>query len=350
VSARDPYEVLGVAKTATEDEIRTQYRKLALKYHPDKNPGDKQAEERFKELAQAYDVLSDPEKRRAYDTRGTRRGPEPAQGAGGWEGPEISIEEILQRYGDVFGGFGERFHRGRPAQRRGEDALAAITVDFRTAALGGSVAIALAGPVACDTCGGSGTRAGASRDCPECGGSGRVSRATGRRGDMFTVTSACPRCEGTGLDPASRCPTCGGAGAVEREREVTVRVPEGTADGSTLRLRGMGSAGMRGGPAGDLLLEVRVAKDPHWRREGNDVHAPLPVPAPLAVVGGKVRARTLRGEGDVTIPAGTSSGTVLRLKGQGILGGDHLAHVELTVPPRPTPEQLDLYRRLSQLE
>jgi molecular chaperone DnaJ len=166
---------------------------------------------------------------------------------------------------------------------------------------------------------------------------------------MFTSMSACPTCGGSGRDPAATCPACGGSGTVDRERRLTVTIPAGTDDDSTLRLRGLGGAGMRGGPPGDLLLHVRVTPDPVFGREGNDVHADLPVPAPVAALGGKVRARTLHGEGDLTIPAGTSSGAVLRLRGRGISGGDHLAHVQVTVPESLTPEQRSLYERLRDL-
>jgi molecular chaperone DnaJ len=176
-----------------------------------------------------------------------------------------------------------------------------------------------------------------------------VARGQRRRGGFATQTSACPTCGGTGRDPGATCPTCRGSGAVDRERRVTVTIPAGAEDGSTLRLRGLGGAGTRGGPPGDLLLHVQVLPDPVFRREGNDVHSDVPVPAPVAALGGKARVRTLRGEGDVAIPPGTSSGAVLRLRGQGIAGGDHLAHVQVTVPERLGPEQRALYEKLRDL-
>jgi DnaJ-class molecular chaperone len=282
VSPRDFYEVLGVGKDASADDIRSAYRRLALKYHPDKNPGNKQAEEKFKELAQAYEVLSDPAQRSAYDDRdradpsGWRPG-----GSGFQDAGAFSIEEILRRYGDLFGGFGGFEEEPRPrrgGRRRGSDVEGTLPVDFRTAALGGRIEFTMPG-----------------------------------KGDRVTVT-----------------------------------IPEGTEDGAVLRLRGVGEPAPRGGQPGDLLLRVHVRPDPEFRREGNDVHADLPVPAPTAVLGGKVTARTLRGEGTVGVPPGTTSGRVLRLKGQGIRGGDHWAHVVVTVPENPTEAEKDLYRRLQE--
>ncbi|MHC5009953.1 MAG: DnaJ C-terminal domain-containing protein [Planctomycetota bacterium] len=283
---RNFYEVLGVPEDASADAIQTAYRRLAVEYHPDKNPGDARAEERFKELAQAYAVLSDAEKRRVYDRQlkgGFATGGIPGfGGAGGFGGDweTFSIEEILRRYGDLFGGFGG-FGRGAAMQRRGHDVEAVVNVPFRAAALGEKVEITLRG-------------------------------------------------EGT-------------------PQQVTVRVPEGAEDGSTLRLRGMGGRGAAGGSAGDLFLRLRIQPDGRFRRRGRDVEADLEVPAPLAVLGGKVRTETLRGEATVTLPPGTSSGAVLRLRGQGIKGGDHLARVMVVVPETPTDEERELYRQLGDL-
>jgi DnaJ-class molecular chaperone len=288
MAARNFYEVLGIAQGASADEIRKAYRKLALQNHPDKNPGDKRAEERFKECAQAYAVLSDPEKRRQYDDRLSGRAPFGGDG-GGVEsdfgfGGGISLEDILSRFGDIFGGMGgerdagDPFGGARRGPRRGRDVQASIEVDFRTAALGGTIEVTLPG-----------------------------------------------------------------------DRRVSIHLPEGTASGSTLRLRGMGSPGGRGREAGDLLLTVTVAPDSLFRRDGRDIVADLEVPAPVAVLGGTAAARTLRGQASVKVPPGTSSGAVLRLRGQGILGGDHLARVVVTVPRNPTSEQRRLYEQLREL-
>ncbi len=289
VSAKNLYEVLGVPEDASDDQIRKAYRKAAIKYHPDKNPGNKQAEERFKELSQAYDVLSNAQKRKAYDARlrgGFGGGIGDLGDMFGGDFQSISIEDILGRYGDLFGGFGVPFH-ARNVQQRGRDMEAELRVDFRTAALGGKVEVTL------------------------------------------------------------RAPSLGGAGGAMRK--VTVTIPEGTSDGAKLRLNGLGQAGMRGGPPGDLLLRIRVAPDPSMRRDGNDIHVALHTPAHTAVLGGSATVRTLRGEAQVKIPAGTSSGQVMRLKGQGIRGGDLLATVMVDVPAKPTDAQKALYEQLREL-
>ncbi len=287
------YEILGVSQDATQEEIQSAYRKLAVKYHPDKNPGDKAAEEHFKEFGQAYAVLSDAGQRAQYDQQ-LRTGfpadgfPSGGGGFGGFE--SISIDEILRRYGDMFGesfggfrggGFGP-FQRGVPARRRGRDVEASMSVPFRDAALGESVSVTL-------------------------------------------------------HDSSGR-------------RSLSVTLPEGTQDGATLRLKGQGEEGMNGGPSGDLFMRIRVTPDPVFRPHGKDIEADLRVPAPIAVLGGKVAVTTIQGkEGNVTIPPGTSSGTLLRLRGQGIQGGDHLARVVVSVPKEPTDEQSELYEKLRAL-
>ncbi len=291
------YEVLGVGENATQEEIQAAYRKLAVKYHPDKNPGDQQAEEKFKELGRAYAVLSDPGQRAQYDQQLHTGFPPEGMGDGGFPGYEsISTDEILRRFGflfgDLFGGDGgaEGFspfgRRGGPrvARRgRGQDVEASVRVPFRAAALGDKIEVTLHG-------------------------------STGTR-------------------------------------TLSIRVPEGTVEGATLRLRGQGEPGPGGGPPGDLFLRVHVDPDPTFRLSGHDVEADLAVSAPVAVLGGKVEVRTLGGKvGTVTVPPGTSSGTVLRLRGQGIRGGDHLARVVVTVPKDPTPEARALYEKLRDLD
>ncbi len=288
VSSKNLYEVLGVPEDASDEQIRKTYRKAAIKFHPDKNPGDKQAEERFKELSQAYEVLSNSQKRQAYDNRlrgGFGGGIGDLGDMFGGDFQSISIEDILGRYGDLFGGFGVPFH-AQNVQQRGRDMEAELRVDFRTAALGGKVEVTL------------------------------------------------------------RVPSLGGGGV----RKVTVSIPEGTADGAKLRLGGLGQAGLRGGPPGDLLLRIRVAPDPSLRRNGNDIVVDLHTPVSTAVLGGSATVRTLKGEAQVKIPAGTSSGKVLRLKGQGIRGGDLLATIMVDVPGEPTDEQKALFEKLRELE
>lgn len=353
------YQVLGVSRTATEEEIKKAYRTLALQHHPDRNPGDKQAEERFKELSAAYEILSDGEKRREYDDALEGRVPPGFGGAGGPRRPggrgpfepdveSMSIDEILRRFGGIFGGeFGERIHRTRGAARPGQDAEVEMEVDFATAALGGKVSVSLSGPVACPRCGGRGAL-GTDPACVRCQGAGRVTEQARDQGQFFTVTRVCPTCHGTGIDPAKECPECHGDGVIDRTRTISIAIPEGTSDGAILRLAGLGGAGSGGGPAGDLLVHVHVRPDPVFHREGNDVHSEVQVPMATAALGGKVPMRTLRGRVNLTVPPGTSSGAQLRLRGQGILGGDHVARVMVTVPATLTPRQREILDELRQ--
>ena len=351
MASRDYYEILGVARDAPPDAIKKAFRRLALKHHPDRNRGDKGAEERFKEAARAYEVLSDPAKRAKYDQFGEGLGAG-AAGAGSSEpggGVAFDLDDFFGRHGDLFSDlFGGSFHRARPRRRRGDDVEASLEVDFRTAALGGAVDFTIEGAQRCKACDGRGAR-GDPKPCASCGGSGRRSRAQPGRRDFFTVTTACAACGGTGVDPTSACTECRGAGVVAASREVKVTVPAGSDDGSLLRLAGLGGAGVEDGPPGDLLVKLRVTADPALRREGDVVHSDVRVPAPIAVTGGKAEAATLRGRAVVTIPPGTRAGAVLRLRQQGIRGADHLVHVVITVPERPTDEELDLWRRLAAL-
>lgn len=353
---RDPYEILGVASSASSEEIKKAYRTLALKHHPDRNPGDKKSEEKFKELAGAYEIVSDAGKRREYDDAvaggasfgaGTRTpfGPgEPGRPDSDVE--SMSIEEILRRFGGIFSGdFGERIHRSRGGARPGCDAEVELDVDFRVASLGGKVAVSLSGAVSCGRCGGRGAM-GDRPECSTCRGSGRVTAQSRDKGQFFTVTRPCSACHGTGVDPSQECPECRGEGAVERTRTLNITIPEGTEDGATLRLGGLGGAGTGGGSSGDLLVHVRVPPDPVFQRMGNGIHSEIQVPLATAALGGKAPMQTLRGRVDVMIPPGTSSGAQLRLRGQGIRGGDHVARVMVAVPGKLTSRQRELFEEL----
>jgi len=347
MAERDFYDVLGVPKGASLEEIKRAYRKLALKNHPDKNPGDKQAEERFKEATIAYEVLSDPKRREEYDNRGHRSYAK--QHAREVEFDAMDLEDLLGRHADLFGGlFGRAFHAEHPVPRRGHDVEAEVLISLRTAASGGRVELSIRGDTPCQTCKGKGVREGAA-PCATCGGRGSATRQAPGRGQFFSITSPCTACAGTGVDPAAICRDCNGKGVVPGTRRIEVNVPEGVADGDRLRLRGQGGPGERGGPPGDLLLVVRVAPDPRLRREGDDLHSDLAVPAPVAVLGGTAPVETLRGKAEVRIPPGTSSGAVLRLRGQGIRKGDHFVHVLVSVPQKPTGEQRALYEKLRDL-
>ncbi len=363
---KNHYETLGVASSATPKEIKKAYRALALKFHPDKNPGDAAAEEKFKELATAYEILSDPEKRREYDEGLKGRaasGPgfRERSGPGGHGSPgghapfgadaeSMSVDEILRRFGGIFGGeFGEEVHRSRGPSRPGHDAEVALDVDFRTATLGGKVSVSLSGAVACTHCDGRGATGDDPR-CPRCLGSGRTTVQSKDKGEFFTVTRPCATCHGTGVDPSKECPECQGEGTIEKTRRVNITIPEGTEDKATLRLRGLGGAGTGGGAPGDLRVHVRVRPDPVYHREGNDIHSDVPVPMATAALGGKTPMRTLHGQVQLAIPPGTSSGAQLRLRGQGIRGGDHVARVMIQSPPSLTPRQRELFEELKKSE
>lgn len=336
--AKDYYKILGVKKEAGEDELRKAYRKLALKYHPDKNPGNPEAERKFKEAAEAFEVLSNKEKREAYDTRGDE-----GLRDMGFEGFQTN-EDIFTHFGDVFGDlFGNRFYRRQASQpQRGADTRYALNVSFLDAALGTSRDIAVQGFVACADCHGTGAQAGRSQTCPDCGGTGHRSQRGRKQGGFFSVSSECETCGGTGQDPGSICRICGGKGRMLREKRLTVKVPPGVADGQILRLNGQGEAGAHGGPGGDLLLELHVEPHAELTREGLNIRSSVKVPVKTALLGGEVEVATLRGAIMLRVPKGTSSDSWLRLRGQGVESrsekGDHLVRVVITVPKEISPE------------
>ncbi|HCF60422.1 MAG TPA: molecular chaperone DnaJ [Myxococcales bacterium] len=337
---RDLYEILGVSRTASADEIKKAFRKLARKYHPDVNPGNKQAEDRFKEINAAFEVLSDPEKRKLYDElgadalrigfdpekarayrqwRSAQQSGAPQGGFPGFEyGEEFDLGDIFE---SLFGGVGRARRRGRgPAgaevsQRAGEDLTLEIEIGLREAVKGGERTIGFRRPGRCERCAGTGVLPGGGRGrtCPTCEGSGQARTSRG----PFSFSGTCPTCNGSGKVP-NACPKCGGAGTVLEEARITVKVPAGVADGSKIRLAGQGAAGVRGGPPGDLFLVPRIATHPHVRREGHDLYMSLPVTVREALEGGEVRCPTFDGDVTLKIPAGSQSGRKLRLRGLGI--------------------------------
>jgi molecular chaperone DnaJ len=255
------------------------------------------------------------------------------------------MDDILSRFGDLFGGdFGSSFHRGREPGRRGYDIETQLELDFRTAALGGKVAVSIDGEVACPACAGKGVT-GDSGNCSGCGGSGRVTRQSNHPGQFYTITEPCPQCGGTGRS-GTPCHACGGAGVVRKTRRVNITIPEGVKDGQTLRLAGLGGAGRHGGEAGDLLVRIRVKKDRAFTRVGNEVQSDVDVPVTTAALGGEVPMRTLRGVVKLKIPPGSSSGKKLRLKGQGILGADHVARLMIVLPKKLTERQKKLFAEI----
>jgi molecular chaperone DnaJ len=339
---KDYYRVLGVSDTATQKDIKSAYRKLSRQYHPDQNPGDKAAEERFKEVSAAYDVVGDAEKRKEYDEV-RRLGPMGAgfPGAGGGGGAPGGFRfENIGDLSDVLGGlFNRRGRGGAPGTRgsgphRGQDLEASLHMAFEDAATGLTTTIHLTSEASCSTCHGTGAKPGTSpHTCPECDGRGVLDSNQG----LFSFSQPCPRCAGRGYTVDDPCPTCQGTGVEHRPREVKVRLPAGVEDGQRIRLRGRGGPGRNGGPPGDLYVTVSVAPHPIFGRRGRDLTLVLPVTFPEAALGADVSVPTLDGGAvKVRIPAGTRSGKTLRVKGRGVGDGkgrgDLLATVEVAVP------------------
>jgi len=305
VSKRDYYEVLGVTRTATDVEIKSAYRKLALQFHPDRNPGDKAAEESFKEAAEAYAILADTDKRHMYD----RFGHAGLGGAatGGFD-PNVftGFEDILGGLGDIFG-IGEMFggQRRRGGPQRGADLRYDLEISFDESAKGVETTIQIPRNETCDTCKGSGAAAGSKpTTCPQCHGRGQLRYQQG----FFTVARTCGQCRGTGSIISSPCATCRGSGRVQHQRKLTVKIPAGIATGQRLRLTGEGEAGAGGGPSGDLYVVVVVQEHPFFHREGNDLYCEIPLNYPTVALGGEITIPTIEGEHTFKIPEGTNSG------------------------------------------
>jgi molecular chaperone DnaJ len=346
VTRRDYYEVLGVSRGASDQDIKSAYRKLALKYHPDRNQGSKDAEEKFKEAAEAYAVLADPQKRSLYDRYG-HAGVGAAAGAGGAGfDPTIFADfgDIFGGLGDIFG-FGEMFGGGRrrAGPQRGSDLRYDLEISFEESARGTETSILIPRAETCETCSGTGAAPGTSPStCPSCHGRGQLRAQHG----FFTVARTCPHCRGKGQVIKNPCTTCTGAGRVTKERKLTVKIPAGIASGQQLRLYGEGEQGAAGGPPGDLYVFIQVQEHDFFRREGNDLHCEIPVNFTTLALGGEIQVPVLLGgEEPLDVPAGTASGTTLRLRGKGmpdVTGrgrGDLLVTLQVVVPRKLTREQ-----------
>jgi molecular chaperone DnaJ len=347
-SVKDLYETLGVAKGASQDEIKKAYRKLARQYHPDANPGDSTAEERFKEVQHAYDVLSDPEKRKQYDRLGSQNG-RAGFGPGGvnFEGFDFAD---LGDLGDIFGGlFGGRGRAQQQRGQRGSDLEVEVRLSFEDSLKGVETTIPVQLETACRECGGSGAKPGTAPIlCPECHGRGVKAESQG----LFALSQPCPRCRGNGTVIEDPCPTCRGTGRERRTKRYTVKIPAGVKDGSRIKLRGKGEAGYGGAEAGDLYVVTRVEPSKVFTRRGDDVVVDIPVPFSDAALGANAEVPTPDGTVTVKVKPGTVDGTLLRVKGKGapkLKGsgrGDVLARVKLSVPKKLNKKQRELFEEL----
>lgn len=339
----DYYQTLGVDKNAGADDIKAAYRKLAMKYHPDRNRNDETAEKKFKDVRRAYQVLSDPERRQAYDRFGEAgvNGGGNAAGASGF-GFSGNMDDVFSDlFGDIFSG-GRRTNRGR-------DQEVLLTLDFIEAAKGCEKQMRVPQVMQCDTCGGDGAKPGSGLEtCEYCGGRGGISGGQG----FFSVMQACPQCRGSGRIIRDPCTDCGGQGRVRRTRNLTIKVPSGIDEGMRIRLTGGGEAGPRGGEYGDLYVVVSVKKHPLFRREGRDLLLSVVIPVTTAVLGAEIEVPTLNEKVKLKVPAGTQSGALLRLRGKGVHFehsgevGDMICKVKVEVPIKLSREQKELFKQL----
>ncbi len=354
---RDYYEVLGVAKSASADEIKHAYKKLAIKYHPDKNPGNKEAEEKFKEAAEAYEVLSDPKKRAQYDQFGHAM-PGGAGGTGGFGGFSSSnFEDIFSQFGDIFGGgfggFGRSSKSSRQGPPRGQDLQIRIALSYKEILAGATKNVRLKRYAPCTECAG---RGGSDvKTCPTCHGTGRIQRVT-RSFFQMVSESACPDCGGLGEVIGKPCSVCHGEGRNLEEETISIKIPVGISEGQYLTLRGEGHAGPRGGASGDLLVVITEKKDDFYTREGDDLHCSIDIPVYRLALGGTQRIPTLEGgEISIKIQAGTQPGSVFRLKEQGLpplngkSRGNLFVEVNAAIPTDLSSKEKDLYRQLAEL-
>ena len=345
---RDYYEVLGVNRDASEDDIRKAYRKLAMKHHPDRNPDSKDAEERFKEAKEAYEILSEAEKRRAYDAYG-HAGINPQMGG---MGDAAGFGGFAEAFGDIFSDIFGAAGRGRSTVFRGADLRYNLEISLEQAARGTETKIRIPAMETCETCHGSGAKPGTQpRTCETCHGSGQVRLSQG----FFSIQQTCPTCHGTGKVIPDPCATCRGAGRVKKHKTLAVKIPAGVDEGDRIRLSGEGEAGVNGGPPGDLYVVIHLGAHGVFQRDGDDLHCEMPISFTLAALGGEIEIPTLEGSAKVKIPPETQGGQVFRLRGKGIKGvrstypGDLLCRVAVETPVRLTDSQKELLRELEEI-
>ena len=367
MAKRDFYEILGVSKSASADEIKKAYRKVAMQYHPDRNPGDKDAEEKFKEAAEAYEILSDADKKAKYDRYGHAAfGPGTSGGAGAYGGGGMNMDDIFSQFGDIFGddmfggffGGGGRRNSGgggRARGQRGSNLRIKLKLNFEEIAKGVTKNVKVKKHVSCNTCGGNGAKDKNSiQNCGTCGGTGQVRRVTNTfLGQMQTV-STCPTCNGEGSTVTSKCGACKGEGRVYGEETISIDIPAGMQEGMQLSMSGKGNAGERGGPSGDLIIQIEEEAHPDLQRDGLNVAYDLYLSFSDAVFGTQVEVPTIDGRAKIKIPAGTQSGKIFRLKGkgfpevQGYNKGDQLIYVNVWTPQQVSDEEKRMLEKMSE--
>jgi molecular chaperone DnaJ len=346
---RDYYEVLGVQRDASADELKKAYRKLALKLHPDRNPGNKAAEERFKEASEAYQVLSDPERRAQYDRLGHAAFEQGGTGGAPFDFAAAGFEDL---FGDLFGDFFGTGRRSRSRRRRGEDLRYDLPIGFEEAIAGTEKTITVPRLAPCEACHGTGSKDGAARvTCSACRGAGQVRYQQG----LFSIAKTCGQCQGQGSIIRDRCPRCGGTGATQTRRTLNVRIPPGVDTGARLKLRGEGEPGLNGGPPGDLYVVIRVGEHPLFVRQDRDIVCEVPISFAQAALGAEIDVPTVHGKVKLKIPAGTQSGSVFRLRGKGVPDvhgyghGDELVRVHVETPKKLTARQRELIEEFARL-
>jgi molecular chaperone DnaJ len=361
MAKRDYYEVLGVSRSASADEIKKAYRQMALKYHPDRNPGNKQAEEQFKEAAEAYEVLSDSEKRQRYD----QFGHDGLRGAG--QQGFTDINDIFSHFGDIFGGgiFDDVFGSNQRTRRRGprqegtpgSDLRIKLTLSLEEIATGVEKKLKVRKQKRCDVCSGTGTRGGSTKTtCPQCNGAGEIRQVSRSMFGQFVNISTCPTCDGEGRIIKDPCTTCGGEGRVQGESTIKVNVPAGVSEGNYIPLHSQGNAGRRGGASGDLLVVIEEEPHSYFTRNGDDIIYDHLVSFPVAALGGEVEIPTLKGKAKLTIDPGTPSGRMLRMRDRGIPhlngrgSGDQLVRINVWVPTHLTSREKELLKELGSAE
>ena len=352
MAKRDFYEVLDVARNASDDEIKKAYRKLAMKHHPDRNQDNPSAEEKFKEVKEAYEMLSDPQKRAAYDQYG-HAGVDPNMGGGGgFGGGQPFGDAFGDIFGDIFGNMGGRQQRAGPQVFRGSDLRYTMEIDLEDAAKGKVTQIRVPNWDECHVCHGSGAEAGTKAEtCPTCKGQGQVRMSQG----FFSVQQTCPKCHGMGQHIPNPCKKCNGQGKVKSQKTLEVTIPAGIEDGMRIRNSGKGEPGVNGGPAGDLYVEIHIKRHNVFEREGTDLHCTIPLAFTKAALGGEIEVPTLHGKASMNIPEGTQTGQRFRLRGKGMphvrsasTVGDLYVHVELEVPVKLSAEQKQLIEQLEE--